>query len=515
MLKIREIRKPQIKDRANPLSRGEMVGLKRSFKANRGVCDDTANCKKVNQQQKSKNKKICRVNSRFWIDSTFITHPSINPEASLRINHSPLKRGFFLFLFMFIFTLPAFAQDTELDKYLEIAAQNNPELQSLFYEYRSVLEQAPQVSALPDPEVMFMYFVNPETYSNPFRRMTASVTQTFPWFGSLSTAEKRVQNLAKARSDLLINARNEVFKDVKEVWFRMYETRHHIRIFQENLELLEMLESTSLSLYETGQSSQIDVIRIQIEIDKIQTRIKQMQDKLEPLQTEFNTLLNQEPKEEISIPMPMERHLLTIAPDEILQRIQAQSPRLSQLDHQRQAAKHALDEAHLDGLPSFGIGVEVMAPNYMYMPLMPGDRFGVVASISVKVPLYRNRYNAQKREARLNIRSIEAQKTGVVNRLSSDAEKQLQEYRDAQYRITLYEDNLMPKTRQALDISMEAYTTEAGSFEELIQLQQQILDYEMLLNTAYVERNIAIAELEYLYGMYNVTSDEIEFNNQH
>ncbi|MEX1121887.1 MAG: TolC family protein [Balneolales bacterium] len=445
------------------------------------------------------------------------------PKASLRETHSPLKRGFLLLLLMFILAVPVYAQDedqrqgielaTELEEYLEIAAQNNPDLQGLFYEYRSVLEQALQVGSLPDPEMMFMYFINPETYSNPFSRLTGSVTQTFPWFGSLGTAENRVQNLAKARADNLINARNELFKDVKEVWFKMHEVRHHIRIFQENLELLNMLESTALTMYETGRSSQVEVIRLQIEINKIESRFDQMEAKLEPLQINFNALLNRNPNEEISIPMPMERHLLTIEPDEILQRIRTQSPRLSQLDHQRQAAKHALDEAHLDGLPSFGIGVEVMAPDYMYMSMMPGDRVGVVGRISVKVPLYRKKYNAQKREARLNIRSIEEQKTGLTNSLLADAEKQLQEYRDAGYRITLYENNLIPKINRALDISIEAYSTEAGSFEELIQLQQQNLDYEMLLNTAYVERNIAIAELEYLYGMYNISSDDIEFNN--
>jgi len=421
-----------------------------------------------------------------------------------------------ILILLFTFTAAHAQQDstaTQLDRYLQEAAKNNPELQSLVYEYRSILEQAPQVGTLPDPEVMFMYFANPRNYSSPLSRMTVSVSQRFPWFGTLDAAENRVQNLAHAQLEETINTRNRLFRDIKEVWFRMYEINHHIKVFRENLELLSMLESTVDIRYETGEASQVDLIRLQIEKDKIHTRIEQMEDKLVPHQIEFNTLLNRNPQAAIDMPMPMETNTLTLSSSEILAKIQAQSPQLSQLDYSRQAAEYALEGARLSGLPSFGVGVEAMLPNYMYMPLMPGDRTALVAKVSVKVPLYRKKYNAQQREARLDIRSIEAQQTDVGNRLLADAEKQLQQYRDAQYRVELYEDQLMPKTRRALEIAIEAYSTEVGNFEELIQLQRQILDYEMGLNTAYVERNIAVAELEYLYGRYNVDPEEIELSN--
>lgn len=419
-------------------------------------------------------------------------------------------------LLLFSFTSLQAQQDSttsQLDHYLQEAAQNNPELKSMVYEYRSILAEAPQVGTLPDPEVMIMYFANPRSYSNPFSRLTFSATQRFPWFGTLETAENRVQNLAKAQLDEVINTRNRLFRDIKEVWFRMYEINHHIQIFRENLELLNMLESAATIQYETGEASQVDLIRFQIEIERIKTRIEQMEDELEPYQARFNALLNRAPEKKISLPMPMEQKTLSVAPAKILQEIQDRNARLFKLEHQEEAAEYALELARLDGLPSFGAGVEAMLPNFMYMPLMAGDRTALVAKLSIKVPLYRNRYNAQRREAKMDIRSIEAQQIDVRNELRSDAEKQLQQYRDAQHRIILYEEKLMPRARQALDIAIDAYSTEVGNFEELIQLQEQILDYEMGLNTAYVERNIAIAELEYLYGKYNVNPEEIEISN--
>lgn len=400
-----------------------------------------------------------------------------------------------------------------LGRYLQEAAQNNPELQAVVYDYRSILEQAPQVGTLPDPEVMIMYFANPRNYTSPLSRLTFSATQRFPWFGTLNNAEQRVQTLARAQLEEVINTRNRLFRDIKQVWFRLFEINHHITVLRENLELLRMLESTVDIQYETGEASQVDLIRLQVEKDKIRTRIDQMQDRLVPHQFEFNALLNRDPQAAIELPMPMETNTLGLSADKISARIQARNPRLSRLDYNKQAAEYALEGARLSGLPSFGVGVEVMLPNYMYMPLMPGERTALMAKVSVKVPLYRKKYDAQLREARLDIRSIEAQQTETGNRLLVDAEKHLQQYRDAQSRIELYEDRLMPKTRRALEIAIEAYSTKMGNFEELIQLQRQILDYEMELNTAYVERNIAVAGLEYLYGRYNADPEEIESGN--
>lgn len=398
---------------------------------------------------------------------------------------------------------------SQLQKYLQIAAENNPKLKAKFYQYRAMLAQAPQVGTLPDPKVMFMYFANPRHYTNPFSRMTVSVTQKFPWFGTLEAAENRIEEMAKAKLAMVANARNRLFQNIKETWFQMYEIHHHLKILGENLELLQSLKSRALTLYETARTDQVDILRLQMAVDKLNTRIRQMEKKLESLQAEFNAFLNRGLEAKIQIPMPMERHTLTIAPKLLFQKIKARNPKLTKLNFRKQAAKYALEKARLNGLPSFSIGVEAMFPNYMYMSMMPGERTAFVAKLSVSIPIYRSRYKAQKQEARLTIQSIEQQQNHVVNQLIAKAEKLLQEYRDARFRINLYEEKLIPKTKRALELSVKSYTTDGENFEELIRLQQQLLMYEMKLNTAYVERNIAVARIEYLYGKYNVESSEI------
>lgn len=397
----------------------------------------------------------------------------------------------------------------QLQKYLEIAAENSPKLQVKYYKYRAVLEQAPQAGALPNPKVMFKYFINPRNYVKPFSRMTVSLSQHFPWFGTLKAAQNKVQELAKAKAEAIINSRNKLFKKVKDVWFRIYEMKHHIRILGEHIELLQKLESRALTFYKTGQTSQTDVLRLQMETDRVNSRLKQQKAKLTKYQVQFNKLLNRKSHATIRTPMPMPIHRLAFTSQQILHKVKSGNPKLVKLYFRKQAAHYSLKKARRNGLPSFSVGVSAMLPNYMYMTMMPGNRTAFVGRLSISIPIFRSQYKAQKKQAKLIIKSIDQQRHQLINKLTSKVAKWLQKYHDAQYRINLYGNKLIPKTRQALSISIENYSTGKGDFEELFRLQEQILKYKMKLRSAYVEANIAIANIEYLYGKYNVERSKI------
>ena len=91
-------------------------------------------------------------------------------------------------LFLVLSTFLVSAQE-DLNNYLKTAAENNPGLKALFNEYMAALEVAPQVKALPDPQVAFGYFIQPvETRVGP-QQFKISASQMFPWFGTLKAKE--------------------------------------------------------------------------------------------------------------------------------------------------------------------------------------------------------------------------------------------------------------------------------------------------------------------------------------
>ncbi|SHE61545.1 Outer membrane protein TolC [Fodinibius roseus] len=397
-----------------------------------------------------------------------------------------------------------------LHRYIQEALANNPQIEGLFQQYYARMEQVPQVGALPDPEIMFQYHINPMEQSNPLTRTTVSATQRFPWFGTLNKREERVKKVADVEWTAFEEARNEIVQRVKKRWYRIHELHHHLMIFRQNMDLLGQLKRQVQRRYESGDVSQVDLLRIQIEQDNLETRIVNTEEELEAMKVHFNSLLNRPAEAEVYIPDVMYSSQLARSEERLRQVIYNRNPELRGRELQEEAALVAEEQARLEGRPSFGLGLMVMNKNFMYMPLMSGERAGLTGSLTIRLPLSRSKYRAQRQEARIEARIAREEQQEVTDRLTAETESLLQQYRDADRRIALHEERLIPQTRQALRIALSEYAGGRGDFEQIIQLQQQLLKYEMMLNTAYVEQNIAIAEIEALAGEYNATPEEME-----
>lgn len=404
----------------------------------------------------------------------------------------------------------AIGDSLALEQYVRQALEDSPRLEALFQQYYARLEQIPQVGTLPDPEVMFQYHVNPMEQSNPLSRTTVSAKQMFPWFGTLGKRKEQVEKLSRVEWTAFEEARNELAMEVREQWYRMHELHHHLMVYWRNLDLLESLERQVRSQYESGKASQVDLLRLQIEQENIRTRIENSEEELGTMKIRFNAFLDREPEAEVQLRGVMFSRQRTMSEEELKKAIREHNPRLRGSEYEEEAALAAEEWARLEGRPSFGLGVTVMNRNYMYMPLMGAEEPSVTASLTVRLPIYRSKYRAQQKEAQIEARVAREQQRDIANNLNAEAESLLQQYRDAGRRIALHEERLIPRTRQALEVALSDYVSGRAGFEQIIQLQQQLLDYEMKLNTAYVERNIAAAEIEYLSGEYNVKPEEID-----
>ena len=80
------------------------------------------------------------------------------------ISYLSKTRNNIISIILFLISLTVSAQ-SELDNYLQTAAENNPGLKAKFNDYMATLEKVPQVVALPDPTVAFGYFIQPVSWS--------------------------------------------------------------------------------------------------------------------------------------------------------------------------------------------------------------------------------------------------------------------------------------------------------------------------------------------------------------
>ena len=126
------------------------------------------------------------------------------------------------------FSILANAQS--LDEYFKIAAENNPGLQAKYKSFEAAMERVAQVSSLPDPNLSFGYFISPvETRVGP-QRARFSLTQMFPWFGTLKAQEDVATLMAEAKYQEFLDARNKLLYQVAAAYYPLYELKRLVEI---------------------------------------------------------------------------------------------------------------------------------------------------------------------------------------------------------------------------------------------------------------------------------------------
>lgn len=448
-----------------------------------------------------------------------VPHSPLERDDSAWIDRAMLSRGVLLCgIFLMSLVSMSWAQQTDItqapiNEYLQKAAQDNPALKVQYRQYLEALQEVPQVSSLPDPELSFGYFVNPiETRVGP-QQMRFGISQMLPWFGTLNARSDAANERAKGAFQAFQDARNELFFNVQKQWYELYDIEQTIRILKENIEILTTFESLATQQYETDQVGQADVLRVQIEKEDLKTRLELKKDDKRVALQAFNELLNRKSGTFVSIPDSMDEKQIQPTKEEIQQWLLQRNPKLMEKEFQASSARRKIDAARKDGLPSLGFGVDYIVTGERDMALANNGQDALLAKASIQIPLFRKKYRAQTKQAHIQLRAVQDQQSATENRLLTKLEEAWRDYQDAQRRLRLYQDKQIQRTQQTIDILTEQYATSSTDFEELLRLQRKLLDYELARQQALVDQNTAVAHIEYLYGKHNVNAEEIELTN--
>ena len=121
------------------------------------------------------------------------------------------------------------------------------------------------MTALPDPVVTFTQALRSvETRVGP-QLNSVTLTQAFPWFGTLDLRGRVALQQAAALSHLHAADQREVIARVKEAYYELGYTDAALRLAGEERSLLEHYETLASARYAAGQGLQQAVIRLQAE----------------------------------------------------------------------------------------------------------------------------------------------------------------------------------------------------------------------------------------------------------
>ena len=408
-----------------------------------------------------------------------------------------MKRTYRLLIIIISVTLlfPGILRGQTLNDYLKEAGENHPGLKAAWHEYYAALEKVPQVGTLPDPMLSFGVFVSPiETRLGP-QQLKVSFSQMFPWFGTLKEKEKAAAEKAKIEYQQFLDLKNQVYQQVKTQWYQLYKTGRAISITKENLDILNSLKTLSRRNYETGKSEMADLLRINVNIREQENRLDDLQEQLSTQKTEFNLLLNRSGKDTLVTPGSIQLDTFnTLAYRDSVRK----NPKLTALSHKQTALEHQYEVYKKKGYPSISLGLDyAVLGNREDMQVAQNGRDVIMPMVGISLPLYREKYKAMKRETKMKLEAVRNEQKNRLNNLSSQYEKAEEQYLDAVRKVDLYKEQV-EETERIYNLLKTNYSADGENFFELLRTRLMVQKFELKLEKAKANQNIAVSTLKYL-----------------
>ncbi len=398
-----------------------------------------------------------------------------------------LKTVFVLCALCFVFS----AQSQELETLIDVALNNNPEIQKFELQYKRASEKVNEVNTIPNTEFGVGYFVSePETRTGA-QRFKVSAKQMLPWFGTITSRENYVSSLADAKYEDIVIAKRKLMASVSQSYYNLYANKEKQKVLTENIKLLENYETLALTSVEVGKASAVDVLRLQMRQNEMQQLKDVLHQQFLAEQTNFNKLLNRENDVTVTV---VDSLMMPLESFEINSENLALHPELLKYDKLYQSIEQSELLNQKESSPMIGFGLDYI--NVSERPNMDFSDNGkdiIMPMVSVSIPIFNKKYKSQTRQNELEQQEITAQKQERLNTLETLLSKAINERISARISYATQTKNLK-QAKDAEGILIKSYETGTIDFNDVLDIQELQLKFQMnqieSIRTYYVQSTI-------------------------
>ncbi len=381
----------------------------------------------------------------------------------------------------------------------EASVSNNSELKQFHAQYFAALEAAPQVRKLPDLELGAGVFPFPVETRLGAQLARLSATQMFYWPG-VATQKTTLENTRAQVALEQINAlKPDLRYQLQTTYLQLYENKRRKAILQQHLPLLETLEQIALAHLETGKGATTDVFRAQLKTIGITKEIQLLkQARLKHLAS-INQLLNRPPNSNVSTIDSLGFARLPYDRDSLKSSLLSQHPSFRVLDIQQQVARQAIRLNNLNRKPSFGVGIDYIAVEQRTDATPDNNGRDIVQlRASIRLPIYqKGAFRAKDLEEERKIEALEYKKEDLLSRFITDLEQAYADHETARIEFNANQQQV-EIVQSAIRILETTYSTNGQHFDELLQLETDLIDYELKKLRAIVQSHLALSRIELL-----------------
>ncbi|WGH75215.1 TolC family protein [Tenacibaculum tangerinum] len=394
-------------------------------------------------------------------------------KSSFTLITFPLQRGLVFSCSLLVFH---FSSAQDLQEYINIALENNPEVQQFDTKYKRISERKEAVNTLPNTEFGAGYFLStPETRTGP-QQFKLSVKQMIPFFGTITARENYVSSLADAAYQDMVVVKRKLATSVAQSYYKLYEVRTKQKVVDENIVLLQTYEKLALTSVEVGKASVVDVLRLQIRQNELAQEKEVLEETFVGMQKAFNKLLNQDVNTPISVidslPMPTRAN-----------NIQANSlklhPELVKFDKLYTSVAQSELVNQKEKQPMIGFGLDyVNVGKRTDMNVPDNGKDIVMPMLSLSIPIFNKKNNSISKQNKLQQEEILSQKEQRYNALESVLYRAVS---DRNASVISYRTQLknLERAKKAEQILVKSYETGTIDFNDVLAIQELQLKFQM------------------------------------
>lgn len=442
----------------------------------------------------------------LWLSSEFGV---INMNNMNDINKIMKKGLIVLMLVLLTFTVikPVFAEEKSsneniVDKLIDEAISNNPELKA-FEEKINVFKERPlQAGSLDDPRIrLSLLSVPTDSFSFAQESMTQkqlAIMQKFPYPGKLKLRSSIAQQELEAVKEEFADNKNKLIMQVKVAYNDLIFIDKSIEITIDNRDLLKEFVKIAETKYAVGTGIQQDVLKSQVELSIMIDRLIRLDQKRKTVEARLNTLLNRPVRMPFVQTGEIKKRGFKISFEGLQEVAEKNHPMLVGLKHMIKRYRFSYDLAKRDYYPDPDVGV-----SYGQRDDGPqGGRADIISAfVTLNLPVwYKTKESRKVAEEKAKIRRTKEQYNSMRNNVFFDIRDIMARIEKHDEEIDLFKTGLIPQSRSSLESAISGYTVNKVDFLTLVDNQITLFNYEIDYYRAITNYENTLAELEAAVG---------------
>jgi cobalt-zinc-cadmium efflux system outer membrane protein len=373
-----------------------------------------------------------------------------------------------------------------LAEFVLLTERSHPRLVAARAAIEAARGQAVQARLYPNPVLggASPQIAGPESQWNGF------VTQDLVTAGKLRLSQQAALRKVQQAEYDLIRARFDVLRDVRQTYYALLVSQRRVEIYQLLFDIAKRSYDIGMALAEAGEGTKADVLFWSIERDRAEVRLINSSVYIETGRRQLAAAIGL-PRADVGT---IEADLFQKIPWFDLKTLQEEIVRANAKPRAAEAkisqAQWALERAVVQPIPNLNV-----LGGYQRQ-VGPAQEQGLV-QVLMQVPLF-DRNQGNIRTARADIASSRADLQTIELTLATQAAQAVATYRVAQRQADWYEQSILPKARETLQLTQQLYARGEVTFLSLLQAQKILTETELAFVEAQADRwtgAVAIADL--------------------